>query len=186
MEVTPLNPWKTLEQKTVYENNWIEVQHHEVLNPSKEKGIYGKVLFKNIAIGIIPVDESYHTWLVGQFRYPLDTYSWEIPEGGGKLDTPPLDSAQRELSEETGITAENWKAIQEIHTSNSVSDEYGIIYLATGLTFAAANPDSNEELQVKRLPLKEALELVVSGEITDSLSIAGLFKLHHLHPEWFH
>ena len=179
------NPWKRLSNETVYENNWIEVQHHEVLDPSGKKGIYGKVLFKNIAIGIIPVDTENHTWLVGQYRYPLDSYSWEIPEGGGKIGIPPLDSAKRELKEETGISAKKWTPIQEIHTSNSVCDEYGIIYLAEELMFSNPSPDSNEELLIKKLPLIEVLEMVLEGKITDSLTIAGIFKLRLLHPERF-
>lgn len=179
------NPWTTLNSSNVYENGWIRVEHHEVLNPSLKQGIYGKVHFKNTAIGIIPVDKEGNTWLVGQYRYPLETYSWEIPEGGGPIDTPPLESAARELMEETGISAKKWTSIQEIHTSNSVTDEYGIIYLAEELTFGEATPEESEDLKVKKVSLKDALDMVVHGEITDSLSVAGLLKLKLIHPDWF-
>ena len=179
------NPWKTNSIKSVYENDWIALEHHEVLNPSDNPGIYGKIHFKNIAIGIIPVDEEGNTWLVGQYRYPLDQFSWEIPEGGGPLNIAPIDSAKRELLEETGISANEWTSIQEIHTSNSVSDEFGIIFLAKQLQFGEAKPDDNEELTVKKLPLKEALRMVLDGEITDSLSVAGILSLKEKHPELF-
>lgn len=179
------NPWTRLQESTVYENNWIRVEHHDVLNPSKKQGIYGKVHFKNTAIGIIPVDHDHNTWLVGQYRYPLDNYSWEIPEGGGPLNVAPLDSAKRELKEETGILADRWKAIQEIHTSNSVTDEYGIIFLAENLSFGPSRPEDNEELKVKKVRLRDALKMVFDGKITDSLSVAGLLKLKTLEPSWF-
>lgn len=179
------NPWKTKSIKQVYDNDWIALEHHEVVNPSNNPGIYGKIHFKNIAIGVIPVDENGNTWLVGQYRYPLDQFSWEIPEGGGALNIDPLSSAKRELQEETGISANEWSNIQQIHTSNSVSDEFGIIFLAKQLQYGKAQPDDNEELTVKKLPLQEALRMVIDGEITDSLSVAGILSLKHKHPELF-
>ncbi len=179
------NPWTLNSKKIAYENNWIRVEHHEVLNPSKKPGIYGKIHFKNIAIGIIPVDQDGYTWLVGQYRYPLDEYSWEIPEGGGKMDADPLDSAKRELLEETGITAKKWTYIQKVHTSNSVSDEYAMIYLAQGLDFQDAQPDEDEELIIKKIHLNDLYKMLLEGEITDSLSVAGIFKLKEILPQHF-
>lgn len=179
------NPWKKLSTKKVYENDWILVEHHEVLNPNNNPGIYGKICFKNIAVGVIPVDEKGNTWLVGQYRYPLEKFSWEIPEGGSKLADKPLDSAKRELEEETGITADKWTKIQEIHTSNSVTDEFGVIYLAQQLHFGEAHPDDNEDLTIKKLHLSEALAMVLEGTITDSLSIAGIFSLRQKYPQLF-
>lgn len=179
------NPWKTLEKKTVYENPWIKVEHHEVLNPSGQPGVYGTVAFQNIAIGIIPIDQNNCTFLVGQFRFPLNTYSWEIPEGGCKLNTDPLTTAKRELKEETGIVAQGWEKLQTIHTSNSVTDEFGIIYSAENLEFFEAIPDEDEDLKIRRVSLSEALTMVKQGEITDSLSIAGILRLHLERPELF-
>lgn len=179
------NPWTSLNKDTVYENSWIKVEHHNVLNPSNKKGIYGTVHFKNIAIGIIPIDKEGFTWLVGQYRYPLKQYSWEIPEGGGSLDVPPLDSAKRELLEETGIKAKKWTEIQQIHTSNSVSDEFGLIYLAEELSFGESQPEESEELTIKKISVKDAYKMVLDGIITDSLSIAGIFKLKALCPYLF-
>jgi len=171
------NPWKTLSQKTAYENPWIRVSHRDVLTPSGTPGIYGVVHFKNLAIGIVPIDQQLNTWLVGQYRYTLNEYSWEIPEGGCPLGTPPLDTAKRELIEETGIRAQQWEKILDFHTSNSVTDEVGIAYLATDLSFGEAEPEDTEELLVRQLPLTEAIEWVWNGKITDALSIMALQKV---------
>jgi len=170
------NPWKTLNNTKIYENPWIVLEEHAVLNPSGNPGIYGKVHFKNMALAIIPIDEAGNTWIIGQYRYPLDVYSWEIPMGGGPLELDQLESAKRELKEETGLKAEKWTEIMKIHTSNSVTDEVGYVYLAEGLTQGETEFEETEILQVKKLPFSEVLEMVMSGEITDSLSIAGLLK----------
>lgn len=172
-----INPWKILTAEEKYNNNWITVTHYNVVNPSGGKGIYGKVHFKNLAIGIVALDEALNTYLVGQYRFTIDKYSWEIPEGGGPFIEDPLDAAKRELEEETGLQAANWSELQRIHLSNSVSDEYGIIYLARGLTQHTPMPEETEQLVVKKLPLEEALEMVDENIITDSMSIAGLIKV---------
>ncbi|QOI97261.1 MAG: NUDIX hydrolase [Flammeovirgaceae bacterium] len=176
-----MNPWTTLSAREVYDNKWIQLTEHEVLNPSGGKGIYGKVHFKNKAIGIIPVDRKGNTWLVGQHRYTLNEHSWEIPEGGSPLGADILESAKRELKEETGLTANRWQVLMRIHTSNSVTDEEGFIFLAEELTEGASEPEETEgDLKVKKLPLHEAITLVMNGEITDSMSVAGLLKLARL------
>lgn len=175
------NPWKTLSNQKVYENNWIRLEEHQVINPAGGKGIYGKVHFKNKAIGIIPLDTDENTWLVGQHRYTLDAYSWEIPEGGCPLGTLPLDSAKRELKEETGISANRWQQIMTFHTSNSVTDEQGFIFLAEDLSFGEnALEETEADLVVKKLPFRNALEMVMNGEITDSMSVAGILKVARL------
>lgn len=169
--------WKTLSTKAIYDNPWIAVYEDQIINPGGGKGIYGKVYFKNKAIGIIPLDDHGNTWLVGQYRYTLKEYSWEIPMGGGPLDTSPLESAQRELKEETGLTAQNWENIMRIHTSNSVTDEEGFVFLARSLTEGETEFEQSEDLCIKKLPLKEAVDMVMEGKITDSISIAGLLKV---------
>lgn len=174
------NPWTLLEQKPIYDNPWIEVKEHQVLNPSGGKGIYGKVHFKNKAIGIIPLDEQNYTYLVGQYRYPLDEYSWEIPMGGGPIENDILDSAKRELKEETGLTAQKWDNIMRIHTSNSVTDEEGFIFLAQELTKGETEFEETEDLKIAYLAFSDVLEMVMNGEITDSLSIAGILKVSRL------
>ena len=170
------NPWTTKEIEVRYDNNWIRLEHHDVLNPSGKPGIYGKVHFKNLAIGILPMDEEGNTWLVGQYRYPLGRYSWEIPEGGGPLNIDPLDSAKRELLEECGILASRWERLQEMDLSNSVSDEMAIIYLATELSFTASEPEETEELSLRKLPFEEAYQMVMNGEIRDSMSVAAILR----------
>lgn len=171
------NPWKTLSEQKIYENSWISLSESQVINPGGGKGIYGKVHFKNLAIGIIVLDDHYNTWLVGQYRYVPDQYSWEIPEGGGSLEIDPLDSAKRELLEETGISAASWTEIQRMHLSNSVSDELSIIYLARDLSFGESNPEETEELTILKLPFNEAYTMVIEGEITDSISVAAILKV---------
>jgi 8-oxo-dGTP pyrophosphatase MutT (NUDIX family) len=168
------NPWKTLETKDIYDNSWINIREDQVINPSGGKGIYGVVHFKNKALGIVPVDDDGNTWLVGQYRYALNEYSWEIPEGGGPLEDDLLTSAQRELQEETGFTATSWTKLCRLHTSNSVTDEEGFIYLAEGLQPGPAKPEETEELEIRKLPISDAVAMIFKGEITDAISIIGL------------
>lgn len=172
------NPWHTIQVKNVYENPWIKVEHRDVINPSGGLGIYGFVHFKNTAIGVVPLDNQGNTWIVGQYRYTLGRYSWEIPEGGGLVDADPLESAKRELLEETGISALRWTPLLEMHTSNSVTDEYGIVYVAQELSYGKPNPEETEQLQVRRLPFREVFDMVMRGDITDSLSMIAILKVN--------
>lgn len=175
------NPWATLSGEEKYDNPWINVTEYQVVNPAGGRGIYGKVHFKNKAIGVIPVDDQGNTWLVGQFRYTLDAFSWEIPEGGGAMGTDPVESAMRELKEETGLTASKWTMISRVHTSNSVTDEEGFIFLAEDVSEGESELEETEaDLRVKKLPLKEALTMVLNGEITDSMSIIGLLLVSRM------
>jgi 8-oxo-dGTP pyrophosphatase MutT (NUDIX family) len=174
------NPWQILDSEVKYENNWIQVLHQNVLNPSGGKGIYGTVNFKNIAVGVVPIDQDGNIWLVGQYRFPLNEYSWEIPEGGCPTGEEVLDTAKRELKEETGLIAQEWKLISKLHTSNSVCNEVAYIYLAEGITQTESQPEETEQLQVKKVTLKEALIMVMDDKITDSMSVAGILKVARL------
>lgn len=174
------NPWKTLSKVEKYDNAWINVVENQVINPSGGEGIYGVVHFKNIAVGIIPIDDEGNTYLIGQYRYTLNSFEWEIPMGGGKIEVDTLESAQRELLEETGIKAKKWEVILESQVSNSVTDEISITYLATNLSFEKAIPEATEQLYTKKLPIKRAIEMATSGEIKDLISIASLLKLNYL------
>jgi len=171
------NPWKILAERPIYDNPWIGVTEYDVINPGGGKGIYGKVHYKGLAIGILAMDEEGYIWLVGQYRFVLDAYSWEIPEGGGHPDIPPLESAKRELVEETGLVARDWSLLMELHLSNSVSDERAFVYLARGLEQRDAMPEETEQLTVWRLPFEEAYKMVERGEITDSISVAAILKV---------
>ena len=171
------NNWQTLDSKIVYENPWIRVTHRNVINPNGKKGIYGVVHFKNKAIAIIPLDEDNNTWLVGQYRYTLSEYSWEVPEGGGPHESAPIESAKRELLEETGITAKEWKEVGKLHLSNSVTNEEGLVFVARDLSYGEAEPEETEDLQIKKLPFEEVVEMVMRGGITDALAVAAILKV---------
>ena len=176
-----MNSWQTLSSEEKYDNRWINVTEYQVINPAGGKGIYGKVHFKNKGIGIVAFDKDENTWLVGQWRYTLDEWSWEIPEGGGALDTDPIESAKRELKEETGLVAERWTMIQRAYLSNSVSDEEGFLFLAEDLTQQESElEDTEADLKVWKLPFKDALQMVLTGKITDSLSVMGILKVARL------
>lgn len=176
MDTTP-NPWTIKGEKPVYDNPWIRVTEYDVLNPSGGKGIYGKVHFKNLAIGVIPIDTEWHTWIVGQYRFVLDAYSWEMPEGGGPIGIDPLESAKRELLEETGLVASEWQELMRLHLSNSVSDEYSILYLARGLQQETPEPEETEQLVVKRISFDELYRMVDTGVITDAMTVAAVQKI---------
>ena len=171
------NPWTVLSQSTVYENQWIRVEHHDVLSPSGGKGIYGTVHFKEQATGVLPIDENGNVILVGQYRFPLRTYSWEIPEGGGARNATALESAQRELREECGLTAASWKELLVMDLSNSVSDEGSTSFLAWGLGEVPALPDETEKLQIARVPFWDAVDRAKRGEIRDAISVAALLRV---------
>jgi 8-oxo-dGTP pyrophosphatase MutT (NUDIX family) len=171
------NPWQIIDEQKIYDNNWITVTHYDVINPSGNKGIYGKVHMKNAAIGIVPLDENMNTFLVGQYRFVLNEYSWEIPEGGAPLEDEPLASAQRELLEETGLKATRWKKIQEMALSNSVTDEKCFIFLAQGLSQHASAPEETEQLLVKKIPFNEVYNMVCDGKITDAVTVAAILKV---------
>lgn len=171
------NPWKITAEQNVYDNKWINLTEYQVINPSGNPGIYGKVHFKNTAIGILPIDDELNTYLVGQYRFALNQYSWELPEGGGPLETDPLESAKRELLEETGLKANYWSELQRMHLSNSVSDELSIIYIARGLAQFEAEPEDTEQLQVHKVPFEEVYDMVCNNEITDAITVAAVLRV---------
>lgn len=171
------NPWQTHSSREVFDNPYVKIIRHEVTRPSGHPGIYSVVGFKRIAVAVIPVDEEGCTWLVGQYRYPHDTYEWEVPEGGAEPGEDPADCALRELREEAGLIAGKVIPILHMQLSNSVTNEIAYSFLATDLTITEPEPDDTEQLTIHRLPLSEAYAMVLRGEIRDALSVASLLKL---------
>jgi 8-oxo-dGTP pyrophosphatase MutT (NUDIX family) len=172
-----IGPWLRKSTSVPYANPWIQVEHHEVKDPAGRSGVYGVVRFKHTALGCVPLHADGTVTLVGQHRYPLNEWSWEIPEGGGRKDHPLLEEIQRELREETGLSAQEWIPLGRLHTSNSVCDETAHLWLARGLTEGSNQLDSTEgDLKVKRVPLSEAVEMALDGRLTDAISVAALVR----------
>lgn len=169
--------WKKLDSTVVFDNPWMTVREDHVINPGGGENQYGYVHFKNVAVAVIPLDEDMHTWLVGQTRYTLGKYSWEVPMGGAPIADDPLESARRELREETGLSANRWSEIMRLHPSNSITDESAVVYVAQELTQGNASPEETENLELRRLPLSDALDMVLHGEITDAISCAALMRV---------
>ena len=170
-------PWKQLSSTVVYDNPWMRVEEHQVINPSGAQSLYGKVCFKNRAVAILALDETDSLYLVGQHRYTLDEYAWELPMGGAPEEEDVLAAAKRELREETGISASDWDEVMRLHTSNCITDELGVVYLARGLSHGEPNLEPTEDLTVRKLPLETAVAWVLDGRITDAISAAGILRL---------
>ena len=169
--------WKKLGSRVVYDNPWITVYEDHVVNPGGGENQYGHIHFKNKAVAIVPLDDGGNTWLVGQDRYTLGAYSWEVPMGGAASDEEPLDAAKRELKEETGLSAAKWTNIMHLHTSNSITDEEGFVFLAENLSEGEPEFEETEKLEIRKLSLDHALEMVSSGQITDAISVAAILKI---------
>lgn len=173
--------WRTLSSREIYDNPWIRVEDHRVINPSGGENQYGKVCFKTFAVAILALedDPNEHTYLVGQQRYTLGSYSWELPMGGAPLGSSALESAQRELKEETGLSARNWSEVMRLHPSNSITDEYGIVFHARELSPGEPQFEETEAISIRRLPFKDALAMTLRGEITDAISVATILRYAH-------
>jgi 8-oxo-dGTP pyrophosphatase MutT (NUDIX family) len=175
-EAVVIGPWTRRARHVAYENPWIQLRHDDVVRPDGSPGIYGVIHFENAAIGVVAVGDDGRLLLVGQHRYPLDRYSWELPEGGSPLDEDPVEGARRELAEETGFTAGSIRKLFAFSLSNSVSDETGVIYLATELVEGTASPEPTEDLDVRWATLDEVLAEIEAGDIHDMMTIAGVYR----------
>lgn len=174
------NPWQVQQKRVVYDNPWIHVEEHQVINPAGNPGIYGTVSFKNRAVGIVPLADNGDTWLVRQFRYPLDQCHWEIPMGGAPYEEEVEQCALRELKEETGLIAKNLKPLCHLHLSNSITNEEAFAFVATGLQQGDTEFEETEVLTIRRLPFSEVLEMTLSGAITDAVSVAAIQRVRLL------
>jgi len=172
-----VGPWRRLSRRVAYDNPWLQLLHDEVVRPDGSRGIYGVVHFRTQAVGVVAVGDDGRLLLVGQHRYTLDEYSWEIPEGGVDEGESPLEGARRELREETGHVAAGWRQLCRITVSNSVTDERGVIFLATGLRRAGeAEPEESEDLALAWVSLADVLARIDAGEIHDVITIAGVLR----------
>ena len=177
MSTTESNPWQRLSRRVAYENPWIEILHDDVVRPDGKPGIYGVVHFRHLAIGVVPLDASDRVLLVGQFRYTMNHYSWEIPEGGGDFDEFPEAAARRELAEETGYVGGEWRELCRAELSNSVSDEVTILFAASGLEAGPASPEGTEQLQMRWVAFDEVMAMIARGEIVDAMTILAMQQL---------
>lgn len=172
--------WTPRHVRTVHDSPWIALELSEPIAPTGHEAKYGVVRFKNRAVGVLPLHEDGTVTMVGQMRYALDAYSWEMPEGGVPFDEDLSDGARRELREEVGLEAATLTEILRMDLSNSVCDEEAVCYLATGLTPAQTAPDETESLEIARLPFKDVLNAVINGQVRDSLTVATVLRVHHM------
>jgi ADP-ribose pyrophosphatase len=174
---TASGPWMRHSRRIGYENAWITIWHDEVTRPDGAPGVYGVVHFANLAAGVLVLDDDDRVLLVGQHRYALDAYSWEIPEGGVPAGESALEGARRELLEETGVEASDWRELARVHLSNSVSDELAVLFVATGLSHGDATPDGTEQLAIRWLPFAEVLAMTLDGRITDAMTVVAVERM---------
>lgn len=177
---TARGPWTIHGEKLVYENPWMRVREYDVTRPDGKPGLYGVMEPRQLAIGVLPLFVDGTVMLVGQYRFALDCWSWELPEGGGPMDDAPLDSAKRELAEETGLQAAEWLEFLQLDMSNSITDEKAIAFIAWDLAEGEAEPEGTEDIETRRVPFTEALREAMDGRIRDAFTLAMLLKADYM------
>ncbi len=173
------NPYQVQERRLLFDSPWIRLREDRFTHRRGAFGRYPVCGFRRTACGVVALDDQDRVALVGQWRYPLEAYSWELPEGGGQADESPLEAIRRELEEEAGYRAGVWEPLSYFHTSNSSTDEETFLFQATHLVPLPGGhaPEDNEELLVHWEPFEQCLSRILRGEITDSLTVVGLLAL---------
>lgn len=174
------NPWIVKGVTRPFENDWFRLDAHAVIHPGGAEGDYTVIRPRRLAVGVLPIDAAGNVHLVGQWRFPLGRYSWEMPEGGAEPDEDALDCARRELEEETGLSAGTYLRVLEMDLSNSLTDETATVFIATDLKPGRPQPEAVEVLRHRRAPFMDALSRAADGRIRDAMTVAALFRAHHM------
>jgi 8-oxo-dGTP pyrophosphatase MutT (NUDIX family) len=174
------DPWIVKRKTRAFENQWLALDQYDVVRPDGGDGTYTVVRPHRLAVGVLPIEPDGSVHLVGQWRFPLGRYSWEMPEGGAEPGEDPLDCAKRELAEETGLSAGRYERVLEMDISNSLTDERGVIYLAFDLKHGDSSPEATEVLRRRRAPFMDVLDRVADGRIRDGLTVAAVLRAHHM------
>ena len=174
------NPWIVKGVAHAFENDWFRIDEHDVIRPDGAKGYYGVIRVRRLAVGVLPIDAGGCVHLVGQWRFPLARYSWEMPEGGAEPGEDARACAERELAEETGLRAREWVQVLEMDLSNSLTDEQAVIFIATDLSPGESDPDPTEVLKRRQARFLDVLERVADGRIRDTMTVAAMLRAHHM------
>ncbi len=177
--VSRKSPWITLSSRIVASNPWFRLRKDQVVRPDGRRGEYNTVLAPT-AVGVVPCFDDGSILLVGQYRYSIGRFSWEIPEGGGKPGERPVQTARRELLEETGYTARTVRSLGIFHTSNCFTDETAYLYYARHLRAGESRPDGTEQISTRRVAFADAYRMAIDGRITDSITIVALFRMREM------
>lgn len=171
------NPWITNSSRVVYQNTWISVREDQVIRPDGNPGIYGVVEIRP-SVGVLAMNDREEVVLVGQWRYAMNRYSWEIPRGGSHPgETDMLAVAQRELMEEAGVVASDWEPLGKVDICNGVANDVQSLFFARGLSATNRQLDPEEEIALEWRPFETVLSMAMDGRITEVCSIAAILKV---------
>jgi 8-oxo-dGTP pyrophosphatase MutT (NUDIX family) len=174
------DPWIVKSVTRAFENDWFRVDAHYVTRPDGNPGTYGVIRIRRLAVGVLPIEADGSVHMVGQWRFPLGRYSWEMPEGGAEPGEDARLCAERELAEETGLSAGSWVKVLEMDLSNSLTDEQAVLFIATDLTPGRAAPEPTEVLKHRKAHFMDVLAQVADGRIRDAMTVATVLRAHHM------
>lgn len=175
--------WKSLGESVLVDTPWMRVTRHPAVAPTGMTADYVVMRPRNVGTGVLPLHDDGTVSLVGQHRFTLMRYSWEMPEGGAPEGEDPFDAVRRELAEEAGLRAEHWRAALDMDLSNSITDERAMTWVAWGLTPAPLDPDPTEVIVSARVPFRDLLAEVARGAVRDSMTVATAYKAYHMARE---